>query len=223
MRCARSVATTRSSRTPSCAAPSRAAATSRSTELLDGPTAIAFVRGDVSAVAKALRDFARAAPGARRQGRRARRRAARRKGARRPRRPAEPRGAARACSPAPSPRRCGTMAGLLKAAAPEPRLRPVGAPRVQRGGVPGTRRPAPGERGDRRGPTTAPTPRRRRDAPPAAEAPAATDETHAATDDRRPTRRSRPRGRDRDRDDDRDARPDADEASDEPTRRAPRD
>ncbi|HEV3213109.1 MAG TPA: 50S ribosomal protein L10 [Acidimicrobiales bacterium] len=32
------------------------------TDLLEGPTAIAFVRGDVSAVAKALRDFARAAP-----------------------------------------------------------------------------------------------------------------------------------------------------------------
>ena len=32
------------------------------TELLEGPTAIAFVDGDVSAVAKALRDFARAAP-----------------------------------------------------------------------------------------------------------------------------------------------------------------
>ncbi len=31
-------------------------------ELLTGPTAIAFVRGDVSAVAKALRDFARANP-----------------------------------------------------------------------------------------------------------------------------------------------------------------
>ena len=31
-------------------------------ELLEGPTAIAFVHGDVSAVAKALRDFARAAP-----------------------------------------------------------------------------------------------------------------------------------------------------------------
>jgi large subunit ribosomal protein L10 len=31
-------------------------------ELLSGPTAIAFVRGDVSAVAKALRDFARANP-----------------------------------------------------------------------------------------------------------------------------------------------------------------
>lgn len=32
------------------------------TELLVGPTAIAFVSGDVSAVAKALRDFARSAP-----------------------------------------------------------------------------------------------------------------------------------------------------------------
>jgi large subunit ribosomal protein L10 len=32
------------------------------TDLLEGPTAIAFVRGDVSAVAKALRDFARVAP-----------------------------------------------------------------------------------------------------------------------------------------------------------------
>lgn len=32
------------------------------TELLEGPTAIAFVQGDVSAVAKALRDFARSAP-----------------------------------------------------------------------------------------------------------------------------------------------------------------
>jgi large subunit ribosomal protein L10 len=32
------------------------------TDLLEGPTAIAFVRGDVSAVAKALRDFAKAAP-----------------------------------------------------------------------------------------------------------------------------------------------------------------
>jgi large subunit ribosomal protein L10 len=32
------------------------------TELLEGPTAIAFVAGDVSAVAKALRDFARGAP-----------------------------------------------------------------------------------------------------------------------------------------------------------------
>jgi large subunit ribosomal protein L10 len=32
------------------------------TGLLEGPTAIAFVRGDVSAVAKALRDFARGAP-----------------------------------------------------------------------------------------------------------------------------------------------------------------
>src|ERR1700686_1228840 len=31
-------------------------------ELLVGPTAIAFVSGDVSAVAKALRDFARGAP-----------------------------------------------------------------------------------------------------------------------------------------------------------------
>jgi large subunit ribosomal protein L10 len=31
-------------------------------ELLSGPTAIAFVRGDVSAVAKALRDFSRANP-----------------------------------------------------------------------------------------------------------------------------------------------------------------
>jgi large subunit ribosomal protein L10 len=31
-------------------------------ELLTGPTAIAFVRGDLSAVAKALRDFARANP-----------------------------------------------------------------------------------------------------------------------------------------------------------------
>ncbi len=31
-------------------------------DLLTGPTAIAFVRGDVSAVAKALRDFARANP-----------------------------------------------------------------------------------------------------------------------------------------------------------------
>ncbi len=31
-------------------------------ELLEGPTAIAFVSGDVSAVAKALRDFARTAP-----------------------------------------------------------------------------------------------------------------------------------------------------------------
>ena len=31
-------------------------------ELLTGPTAIAFVQGDVSAVAKALRDFARANP-----------------------------------------------------------------------------------------------------------------------------------------------------------------
>jgi large subunit ribosomal protein L10 len=31
-------------------------------ELLEGPTAIAFVHGDVSAVAKALRDFAKAAP-----------------------------------------------------------------------------------------------------------------------------------------------------------------
>lgn len=31
-------------------------------ELLTGPTAIAFVRGDVSAVAKALRDFSRANP-----------------------------------------------------------------------------------------------------------------------------------------------------------------
>ena len=31
-------------------------------ELLEGPTAIAFVHGDVSAVAKALRDFARSAP-----------------------------------------------------------------------------------------------------------------------------------------------------------------
>jgi large subunit ribosomal protein L10 len=30
--------------------------------LLEGPTAIAFVRGDVSAVAKALRDFAKSAP-----------------------------------------------------------------------------------------------------------------------------------------------------------------
>jgi large subunit ribosomal protein L10 len=32
------------------------------TGLLEGPTAIAFVRGDVSAVAKALRDFAKSAP-----------------------------------------------------------------------------------------------------------------------------------------------------------------
>jgi len=32
------------------------------TDLLEGPTAIAFVHGDVSAVAKALRDFARGAP-----------------------------------------------------------------------------------------------------------------------------------------------------------------
>jgi large subunit ribosomal protein L10 len=32
------------------------------TGLLEGPTAIAFVQGDVSAVAKALRDFARSAP-----------------------------------------------------------------------------------------------------------------------------------------------------------------
>jgi large subunit ribosomal protein L10 len=32
------------------------------TSLLEGPTAIAFVHGDVSAVAKALRDFARGAP-----------------------------------------------------------------------------------------------------------------------------------------------------------------
>ncbi|HUD68999.1 MAG TPA: 50S ribosomal protein L10 [Acidimicrobiales bacterium] len=31
-------------------------------ELLEGPTAIAFVRGDVSAVAKALRDFSKGAP-----------------------------------------------------------------------------------------------------------------------------------------------------------------
>lgn len=31
-------------------------------ELLEGPTAIAFVHGDVSAVAKALRDFSRSAP-----------------------------------------------------------------------------------------------------------------------------------------------------------------
>jgi large subunit ribosomal protein L10 len=31
-------------------------------ELLEGPTALAFVRGDVAAVAKALRDFARANP-----------------------------------------------------------------------------------------------------------------------------------------------------------------
>src|SRR5579863_5739424 len=32
------------------------------TDLLEGPTAIAFVAGDVSAVAKALRDFAKTAP-----------------------------------------------------------------------------------------------------------------------------------------------------------------
>jgi len=32
------------------------------TDMLEGPTAIAFVQGDVSAVAKALRDFARGAP-----------------------------------------------------------------------------------------------------------------------------------------------------------------
>ena len=32
------------------------------TELLSGPTAIAFVNGEISAAAKALRDFARANP-----------------------------------------------------------------------------------------------------------------------------------------------------------------
>ena len=47
-------------------------------EFLEGPTAIAFVNGDVSAVAKALRDFAKATPDARREGRRARRQGAQR-------------------------------------------------------------------------------------------------------------------------------------------------
>ena len=45
-------------------------------EYLVGPTAIAFVDGDVSAVAKALRDFARETPETDRQGRRRRRQAA---------------------------------------------------------------------------------------------------------------------------------------------------
>ncbi len=45
-------------------------------EFLEGPTAIAFVDGDVSAVAKALRDFAKETPDAGGQGRRARRKVA---------------------------------------------------------------------------------------------------------------------------------------------------
>ena len=40
--------------------------------LLNGPTAIAFIEGDPVEAAKAIRDFARANPAARRQGRRRR-------------------------------------------------------------------------------------------------------------------------------------------------------
>jgi len=60
--CARWAPTTRSSRTRWFAARSPVPTSSRSPSFLVGPTAIAFVDGDVSAVAKALRDFARETP-----------------------------------------------------------------------------------------------------------------------------------------------------------------
>ena len=100
-------------------------------ELLQGPTAIAFVRGDAVAAAKALRDFGRTSPGAGGEGRPARRRGAhpgRHRGARRHR---APRGAA---GPAgrwvPGPARQGGRA--VPGVHPQPRLRRQGADRPAR-------------------------------------------------------------------------------------------
>jgi large subunit ribosomal protein L10 len=56
------VATTRSSRTPWSAEAIDGGEYQPLAEYLSGPSALTFVQGDVSAVAKALRDFARANP-----------------------------------------------------------------------------------------------------------------------------------------------------------------
>ena len=115
------------------------------TDLLEGPTAIAFVqrrreRGRQGAAG--LR--ARARPALDREGRRARRRAARRQGARRARRPAEPRGAPRDVRG--RPRRADAHHGRPpQGAAPEPRLRARRAARVQ-GRRARRPRPAPASR-----------------------------------------------------------------------------
>ena len=61
-RCGTRAASTRSTRTPSCASPCGDLGLDDLEDLLDGPTAIAFVDGDAAAVAKALRDFARTNP-----------------------------------------------------------------------------------------------------------------------------------------------------------------
>ena len=55
-------ATTGSSRTPWCAGPIDGGEYQPLSEYLTGPSALTFVQGDVSAVAKALKDFARANP-----------------------------------------------------------------------------------------------------------------------------------------------------------------
>ena len=53
---------TRSSRTPWCGAPTADTDHAALNEYLNGPTAIVFVRDDVGAVAKVLRDFGRVHP-----------------------------------------------------------------------------------------------------------------------------------------------------------------
>ena len=122
-------ATTRSTRTPWCAWPWPAGPRRPSSDLLTGPTAIAFVHGDVSAVAKALRDFARNNPSLVVKG-----------GVvgtgllsaadicscwpiSRPGTPCWPR------SPGPFRRRSRQLAGLIEALPRQPRLRALGADR----------------------------------------------------------------------------------------------
>ena len=104
-------------------------------DMLTGPIAITFVQGDVSAVAKALRDFARSNPEPDREGWHGRRRAAVGLGLQRPRRPPLEGGAA-----VPVGRgACGTARAAGRAdpgATPQPGLRPVGPDRS----TPGSRR-----------------------------------------------------------------------------------
>ena len=157
--CARPAASTRSTRTPSCASPPARSGIEQLDELLVGPTAIAFVNGDAAASpSRSGTSPARTRPGGER-------RAARQQGAEPgrhhdPRRSAVARGAARSacrCSP-------GTvvqLAGLLQAV---PRNFAYGLKALidqGGGGAPAKPSPKPGadEPRRRRPAESAPTPR----------------------------------------------------------------
>ena len=170
-------------------------------EQLTGPTAIAFVPtgsgGDPVAVAKALRDFAKANPNLVVKGGVLGDKLLTADGRQGPRRRRSPRGAARQAGRRSWPPRCVQFAGLLQAVPAQLRLRPPG-PHRRRAAPPApppsTRgpcrprprppRPPPTHPPRRRRPTRPPPPRPR--PPPTTETPAASADADAATDDDAP-------------------------------------